>query len=437
MTASNPLPSDHMSTCKMSWSSVDRSTATQNPEYSTTILLADPDINIRKRFEQLLNNEKYQTVSATTCQECLDFWQIHQPFLMLLDANFFTDCCFMNNKFINEADKIILLFSSHENDDLFFSIYDKVANYFLKPMDDSLLLNQIRRYTGEHQQRNWLHEMQLQLREVFQEQSIEVQQMDLKVHTLINSVTHSDRIRKNLIRNLNHDIRTQLFLISTSAELLGYLHTDKQGGQAEKLLENIQSGIEAITGVLNNLNLFSAIDSNTIKLEPTSVDLADYCLKLIAEKKSTVGQKHRITFTHEYLDISTVMIDLVLWRQVLTELLNNAIRFSPGGGRIHISIYREAKNIYLQVQDEGIGIPDIDQKNVFEEFFRASNADSIAGTPGSGIGLTIVQQIISLCQGDISLRSEINKGTVITVSFPFVSATKATHRVTTTSRKVL
>jgi signal transduction histidine kinase len=102
-------------------------------------------------------------------------------------------------------------------------------------------------------------------------------------------------------------------------------------------------------------------------------------------------------------------------RKLLNHLLSNAVKFSPKGGMITFKLSRHSDNVTFQIQDEGIGIPSIDQSRLFESFYRGSNISTIGGT---GLGLAIVKKYVDLHGGQIQIESEVGVGTTVTVTLP-------------------
>lgn len=110
-------------------------------------------------------------------------------------------------------------------------------------------------------------------------------------------------------------------------------------------------------------------------------------------------------------------LDKKLLRPVLTNLISNAIKYSPYGGQIQFLCTHSAEEIVFRVQDQGIGIPLDDQSKLFKSFYRASNVERI---PGSGLGLSIVKEYVELHGGLIELESYVGQGTAITVTIPLL-----------------
>ncbi|MDB9463905.1 sensor histidine kinase, partial [Dolichospermum circinale] len=112
-----------------------------------------------------------------------------------------------------------------------------------------------------------------------------------------------------------------------------------------------------------------------------------------------------------------VLIDKKLLRQIITNLLTNAIKYSPDHNLVNFSLSREDHQLIFKISDYGIGIPATDQVHLFEYFQRGSNVGTL---PGTGLGLSIVKKCVDLHEGEITFHSELGKGTVFTVILPFL-----------------
>lgn len=108
------------------------------------------------------------------------------------------------------------------------------------------------------------------------------------------------------------------------------------------------------------------------------------------------------------------MDEKLLWH-ILQNLLNNALKYSPQGGKIYVDIIAQEKTVTFRIQDQGIGISQESQKHLFEPFYRADNVENIAGT---GLGLSIVRKCVEAYQGQIFVDSQLGKGTTFTVILP-------------------
>ena len=135
---------------------------------------------------------------------------------------------------------------------------------------------------------------------------------------------------------------------------------------------------------------------------------------MIDEFQDIPNVKHRLVYHHEG-DPRETMLDRKLIRQVISNLVSNAIKYSPDDKPITINLGYKPETVVLTVRDEGIGIPEADLKHLFEPFHRASNVGMISGT---GLGLVITKESVDLHGGDIEVDSQVGIGTTMIVSIP-------------------
>lgn len=221
-------------------------------------------------------------------------------------------------------------------------------------------------------------------------------------------------LKNRFISMMSHELRTPLASIRLSGDLL-----KRYGEQApleEKLmyLDNISTQVELLTDMIRDVATISRADSNKTNMLLETVDIVEYCGKLIDEFQITHRHTHQLVFDAGDHQVFT-RVDRKLMRQVLSNLLTNALKYSPNGGEVALSIQNGGRMVRIMVSDQGIGIPPEDQDKLFEPFHRAKNAETF---PGTGLGLAIVKQAVELHHGRISVISHVNQGTSVTVELP-------------------
>jgi PAS domain S-box-containing protein len=222
------------------------------------------------------------------------------------------------------------------------------------------------------------------------------------------------QLKEDFITMVSHDFRTPLAVIMTSSEMLErYSERLTEAHRAEQL-HKIRDQVYYMTDLLDDVLLLGQARANKLEFKPTPVDLGKLCQSIFDEVRSTAGAKHQFR-----LDIAAhfdpVKVDETLIHRILTNLLANAVKYSPDGGEICLELMREGADIVMQVYDEGIGIPEKDQARLFEPFHRGLNTRGIKGT---GLGLAIVNESVQLQGGSIRVESQEGKGTTFTVRLP-------------------
>lgn len=230
------------------------------------------------------------------------------------------------------------------------------------------------------------------------------------------------QLQTKLLASVSHEFRTPLMAIQGSAELLE--ECPDEANTAFRF-QRIYAGVERITKTLDNTLIYAALEAGSIPFIPVPIHLDAVCQDLVANLQQFVDKGQELQFINRSSLTTPVPIDVRLVQLMLTHLILNAIRYAPDSGSIQLELNYNGDNsgnpsIVFQVRDRGIGIPSDELEKVFDGYYRASNADLIAGTPGIGIGLAIVKRAAILHGGSVSLASEVDTGTTATLSLPII-----------------
>lgn len=223
-----------------------------------------------------------------------------------------------------------------------------------------------------------------------------------------------NELKTRFVSMASHDLRNPLSAIMFSAQLLDR-HGDKLfPEQKHKYLDVIQERVHYMTQMLDDLLVISRAEVGKLDFNPSFLELESFCHNLLEKIELSASNKHALAFAC-YGDCSHVCLDAKLLQHILTNLLANAIKYSPTGGTVSLEVARQNQEVVFQVKDEGIGIPLEDQTQLFESFHRAGNVGQITGT---GLGLSIVKQCVERHNGCITVVSEVGVGTTFTVTLP-------------------
>ncbi|GAB4048952.1 sensor histidine kinase [Spirosoma litoris] len=220
-------------------------------------------------------------------------------------------------------------------------------------------------------------------------------------------------LKSRFVAMASHEFRTPLTAVLNSTTLIEkYTNTDQQD-KREKHLHRIRSSVKHLNEILEEFLSVGKLEEGKIGANPVWVNLPQLVEEVVGDLQSMLKNDQLIK-----LDLQcpkTIWLDPSLLRKIVVNLLSNAIKYSGEGSAIQIYTHHDENYISLSVSDQGIGISADDQQHLFEQFFRAKNAANIAGT---GLGLHIVAKYVELMQGTITLQSDLNKGTTVTISFP-------------------
>lgn len=226
-------------------------------------------------------------------------------------------------------------------------------------------------------------------------------------------------LKSDFVSMASHEFRTPLTAIFSSTELLQHYGNIWPEEKKIKHYHRIESAVRRMTGLLDDVLLYSKAEAGKLQFNPTSIVLNKLCSELVEELQLGIGKNHKITWIYSG-PCHNAYMDEKLLLHILTNLLSNAIKYSPSGTTVFFSCScdQENKEIVFEIQDQGIGIPPEDQTRLFESFHRAKNVGDI---PGTGLGLAIVQKSIELHAGKITVNSEVGVGTTFRVTLPLNS----------------
>ena len=247
------------------------------------------------------------------------------------------------------------------------------------------------------------------LRDITQHKIIETTLRDA-----LNKEQELNTLKTGFIAMTSHEFRTPLATIQASFDLLRRYEDRMSTEDKKQRFEKIERTIQHMTSMLEDILTISRVEAGTIDFNPTSINIKSFVADLIEDFKLESDCQHNFVFEHRGADYH-YYVDIKLMRQIVTNLLSNAVKYSPPATLITTCVECNTENFVLHIADEGIGIPIDDHKHLFETFHRASN---VGATPGTGLGLKVVQQSVDIHQGHISFTSKVGEGTTFTITIP-------------------
>lgn len=224
----------------------------------------------------------------------------------------------------------------------------------------------------------------------------------------------ANQVTSEFVSMLSHDFRNPLTTILLSTGLLEY--NDHRLTKETKLthFQLIRSAIANMNNLLEEVLLIGKADVGKLQYNLTEFSLEPFCRQLVSEFQLSISDRHQLIFS-SFGEFPEQLWDESLLRHILTNLLSNAIKYSPAGGLIKFEVTSQAAVVIFKIQDSGIGIPQEYQEQLFQPFTRAENTDTI---PGTGLGLAIVKRCVEAYKGQITVNSEVGRGTTFTVILP-------------------
>lgn len=223
-----------------------------------------------------------------------------------------------------------------------------------------------------------------------------------------------NNLKSRFVSMASHEFRTPLSTIMSSTTLIDRYRDSKYVGKRDKHISRIKGAVRNLTSILNDLLSLGKLEEGRIRFRPHTQDVRSFLADLTEELQDNAKEGQQIVFTFEGKD-ATFSFDENLLKNVLRNLISNAIKYSEEGQQIHMNANLGPEGLSISVQDEGIGIPEDEQKHLFERFFRAHNVTNIQGT---GLGLNIVKEYLKLMDGEINFRSKSGEGSTFFVNIP-------------------
>lgn len=222
------------------------------------------------------------------------------------------------------------------------------------------------------------------------------------------------QLKSRFVSMASHEFRTPLSAVQLSASLIEKYAQPYDSDNIRKHVAKIKGSVGILTGILNDFLSLEKLEAGKVEALCSPFDLVKFSEEVTEELQLVAKQNQSIIYQHTGT-ASVVNLDQNLIRHCVTNLIGNAIKYSGENTFIEFNTEITPLSCVITISDNGIGIPEADQKHLFEAFFRAHNTGNI---PGTGLGLNIVARYAGLMDGRVDFKSNINKGTSFTITFP-------------------
>ena len=246
------------------------------------------------------------------------------------------------------------------------------------------------------------------------------------------NITDSKLAEKEMIKNLekerelnelktrfvsmaSHEFRTPLSTILSSATLAQKYQITEEQDKRERHLDRIKSSVKNLTSILNDFLSIDKLEEGKVEVHLSEFLIVDLLAEAIEDMGPYLRKEQLIRFDTKINSKQKVNSDRNVIKNIVINLLSNASKYSGEADEIVVELLQQEQSLEIKIIDKGIGIPEEEQKQLFNRFFRAGNVTNIEGT---GLGLNIVKRYLTLVNGDISFTSEQHKGTIFTVQIP-------------------
>ncbi len=269
------------------------------------------------------------------------------------------------------------------------------------------------RKQNEEKMKNYSAELEKQVKNrtlILEEAIQELEKTKKDLNNALDKEKELNELKSRFVSMASHEFRTPLTTMMSSLSLVTKYGEQKDSENQSKHVSKIKTSINNLTDILNDFLSVSKLEEGRVVNMPEELNLRSFVSEIISEMQALAVNGQKVSQQHSGKEM--VFLDKKLLKNVLFNLISNAIKFSPEEGLIEITSEVQNAFVKISVKDNGIGISKEDQKHLFERFFRGRNATHIQGT---GLGLNIVTQYAELMNGVLSFDSKENKGTTFTI----------------------
>jgi PAS domain S-box-containing protein len=227
-----------------------------------------------------------------------------------------------------------------------------------------------------------------------------------------------EKAKTAFVSDVSHELRTPLTTVQSALDLMERA-SERLDPLEQRALTLADGELKRLRGMVEELLTLARMDSRRYSLQTSQTDLGEVArgvVETMEDRARRFGIELRLSVESPTGGAGCVC-DAGKVRQVLINLLDNAIKYSDPGGRVEVSVFEEGEEAVVRVADTGVGIPEEDLPNLFERFYRVDK-DRSRATGGSGLGLSISKQIVDLHGGEISVRSQVGRGSTFEVRLP-------------------
>ncbi len=245
------------------------------------------------------------------------------------------------------------------------------------------------------------------------ERTVELEQAKNELAEALDKERELGELKSRFVSLASHEFRTPLTAVSSSAGLVSQYAERKDFENVKKHAERIKKVVNGLNSILSEFLSLGRLEEGRVAVSLEEVSLVD-CVAEVHEGMKNLFKPGQ-SFEHRHTGETTVHLDCNLSKNILINLISNAIKYSPEGAPILVESTVDKKKIRIGVRDKGMGIPKSEQKHLYDRFFRASNAANT--TQGTGLGLYIVQRYAEMMGGSVGFESEVEEGSVFWVEF--------------------
>ena len=243
----------------------------------------------------------------------------------------------------------------------------------------------------------------------------ELRQLAENYNMMASQLEDLDKSRNQFVSNASHELKTPLATMKIMLETMIY-QPDMPLEVRQEFMADMNHEIDRLTGIITDLLTLTRMDNQHDAMKTERIDLSAMTEETV-HLLTPAARKRGQTLTLSATPGLWMMGDRTKLNQVLYNLIDNAMKYTQDGGRIQVSLEERGENLVWRVEDNGVGIPPKDLEHIFDRFYRVDKARS-RETGGTGLGLSIVRQLVQMHGGQVTVESELKRGSCFTVTLP-------------------
>jgi signal transduction histidine kinase len=242
--------------------------------------------------------------------------------------------------------------------------------------------------------------------------------ISMAFRSLLNHIEEVDRVKGSIMSQVTHDLKSPMATMKKSIDLLAGESYGKLTKEQKQVVEILKKGYDQMNHLVQNLLDAARMEYDVLSLKLEKFDLLQSTMEIFEEFRIPLIEKNiKIKYNFHQRQKLGMIGDEERIKDVLRNLLGNAIKFTPENGKIYVEIDLREGDVFIKIQDTGIGIPAKELDKIFEKMYRASNSKSIS-VKGTGMGLFIVKNIVKMHKGEIFVKSQLGVGTTFEIYLP-------------------
>jgi two-component system, sensor histidine kinase and response regulator len=370
-----------------------------NKQHGVILIVDDTPLNLNVLMD-FLENAGYKVLVAVDGESAIEQAEYAQPDIILLDVRMpgidgFETCIRLKNNTLTRSIPVIFMTALSDVADKVHGFEVGAVDYITKPLQQEEVIARVRTHLTVHRQ-------QEQIQRLMEQDRIQYENLSY--------------MKDQLLSTASHELKNPLASIMLSIDILRRTLPSEDLKAIERL-NLIQQSAQYMRDLISNLLDMARLETQA-QLQKVDVSIKDLIKKGIY-RQTPLAAENGISLVGDLPEEDMVIpCEPFQIEQVIQNLLSNAIKYTPAGCKVEVKTETDEHNVYVEVQDEGIGIPQSELPYIFDKFYRVKSESHRAVT-GTGLGLSIVREIIRQHHGEISIDSTPGEGTTVRFSLPF------------------